>query len=148
MLRQWLKMVLLTLAWVGGFTHAEPPVFLDDKGRALDGYDPVAYFTEHKSVKGSEEYTATHDGGKYWFWSEKNRDAFKAEPGKYAPQYGGYCAYAASLGKKADGDPTQWAVINGKLYINYNGAIQKKWQADQAEYIKKADAKWDGLRNQ
>jgi YHS domain-containing protein len=144
--RQMLLLCGLVAAW--GSAFADPAVYLDSRGYALSGHDPVAYFTDKKPVKGDEKFSESYSGAKYSFASEKNRDAFKADPAKYAPQYGGYCAYAASLGKKADGDPTQWSVVDGKLYINYNASVQKRWQANQAEFIKQADGKWAQLKDQ
>jgi YHS domain-containing protein len=142
---RWIGCVL-GLMW--GVAMAEPAVFLDNSGYALSGHDPVAYFTDKKPAKGNEKFTENYQGAKYAFASEKNRDTFKADPAKYVPQYGGYCAYAAALGKKADGDPSQWAVVDGKLYINYNAAISQRWQAKQAEFIQQADAKWAQLKDQ
>lgn len=147
--------MLHSLRWIGlvlglmwGIAVAGSAVHLDSRGYALAGHDPVAYFTDQKPVKGNDNISESFQGAKYAFASEKNRDAFKADPAKYVPQYGGYCAYAAALGKKADGDPTQWAVVDGKLYINYNAGVQQRWQANQAEFIKQADAKWAQLKDQ
>lgn len=126
---------------------ADPAVFIDNKGVALSGYDPVAYFTVKTPVKGQPLLSARYQDATYLFSSEENRTAFLIEPSKYAAQYGGYCAYAASLGKKAPGDPTQWKVVNDKLYLNFDERIQKQWLADVPEYIKKADTKWVDIKN-
>jgi YHS domain-containing protein len=141
------KLLLLFTVFLTNAAMADPQVFLDDNGVALSGYDPVAYFTDKKPVKGQEKFNAKFQEGTYWFSSEANRDTFLAEPTKYAAQYGGYCAYAASLGKKAPGDPTQWTVLNNKLYINYDARIQKQWSADREAFIEKADKKWNGIKN-
>ncbi len=147
MVRYLTKIVMLaTLFWFNA-VMADPAVFLNEKGVALSGHDPVAYFTVKSPTFGQDKFTATYQGATYWFSSAENRDAFKAEPAKYAAQYGGYCAYAASLGKKAPGDPMQWTVLNNKLYLNYDERIQKQWSADRAGNIAKADAKWNGIKN-
>jgi YHS domain-containing protein len=126
---------------------ADPAVYLNNAGVALSGNDPVAYFTVKAPVKGQATLNAQYQEATYWFASPENRTAFLAEPAKYAPQYGGYCAYAAALGKKAPGDPTQWSVVDNKLYINYDARIQKQWLADVPGYIKSADSKWSDLKN-
>lgn len=121
----------------------EAPVFTGlVKGVAVGGYDPVAYFTQGKPVKGSDKITAEHNGATWRFSSEANRTAFLAEPAKYAPQYGGYCAWAVSLGSTAKGDPNAWRIVDGKLYLNYDKSIQAKWEKDKVANISRADANW------
>ena len=112
------------------------------KGVAVGGYDPVAYFTEKKPVPGKTDITLEHDGVTWRFSSAANRDAFKADPAKYAPQYGGYCAWAVSQGYTAKGDPNIWSITGGKLYLNYNASVQKSWDQDVPGLVKKADANW------
>jgi YHS domain-containing protein len=126
---------------------ADPAVYLNSAGVALSGNDPVAYFSAKAPVKGQPTLSTTYQEATYWFASPENRTTFLSEPSKYAPQYGGYCAYAAALGKKAPGDPTQWSVIDNKLYINYDARVQKLWLADVPGYIKSADSKWTDLKN-
>ncbi len=87
---------------------------------AVSGYDTVAYFTQGKPVKGSTEFRTTYNGAEWRFASAANLAKFRANPGRYAPQYGGYCAWAVSQGYTASGDPTVWKVVGGKLYLNYN----------------------------
>ncbi len=111
-------------------------------GVGAGGYDVVAYFTDSKAVAGNEAITAEYDGATWRFSSEANRDAFKADPAKYAPQYGGYCAYAVSKGATAKGDPEAWTVDNGKLYLNLSPAIRETWSTDIAGNVSKADANW------
>lgn len=113
--------------------------------QAVDGYDVVAYFTEGAPVKGSADYSTEYKGADWYFSSQENLDKFKAEPIKYAPQYGGYCAWAASQGNLANGDPERWAIHEGKLYLNYSKGVQKKWLKDKPGFIAKADANWPGL---
>lgn len=112
------------------------------KGVAVGGYDPVAYFTENKAVKGNPAVALDHEGAKWFFASEANRAAFQAEPAKYAPQYGGYCAWAVSQGYTAKGDPNAWTVHDGKLYLNYNASVRKDWSKDIPGNVTKGDANW------
>ncbi len=109
---------------------------------ALQGYDPVAYFTVGEPTKGSKDFQTTYQGAEYRFSSAGNLAAFEADPAKYAPQYGGYCAWAVAEGKTAKGDARRWAVVDGKLYLNYNKGIQKKWDADRAGFITDGDQNW------
>ena len=147
-MRTYLTKFLALLALLSShIVMADPATYLNDAGVALAGNDPVAYFTVKAPVKGQAALSAKYQDATYWFISQENRTAFLAEPGKYAPQYGGYCAYAAALGKKAPGDPTQWSVVGDKLYINYDARIQKQWLADVPGYIKSADSKWSDLKN-
>lgn len=120
---------------VPGLTTAGAPL-------ALHGYDPVAYFVAGKPTPGNANLVAAHDGASYYFSSQANLDRFKAEPAKYAPQYGGYCAYGVSVGKKFDGNPGYWKVVGGKLYLNLNADIAGKFNADVAGSVSKADAQW------
>ncbi len=125
---------------------AEPPVFTGlVQGVAVSGYDPVAYFTEGKPVKGSEDFTLQHDGATWRFASAENRDAFAADPAKYAPQYGGYCAYAVAKGSTAKAEPDAWTIHDGKLYLNFDKSVQAIWEKDIPGYVKKADANWPGV---
>lgn len=109
---------------------------------ALHGYDPVAYFTQGIPTRGSDKITHVHNGAAYRFASEANQALFKADPVRYAPQYGGYCAFGVSVGKKFDGDPQFWTVRNNKLYLNLNPDIQANFSKDVSGNIKKADANW------
>jgi len=120
---------------VPGLTTAGAPL-------ALHGYDPVAFFTNAKPTLGDAKFVAEHDGAAYYFASEANSDAFKADPAKYVPQYGGYCAYGVAVGKKFDGDPRFWKIVDGKLYVNLNADIAAKFNEDVAGALKKADANW------
>lgn len=112
---------------------------------AIHGYDPVAYFTQHKPVEGKAQYTATHEGAIYRFASAKNRDLFKANTDKYAPQFGGYCAMGVALNKKLDVDPAAFYITDNKLYLNLNSAVQKKWLEDVPGNLKTASRVWDGI---
>ncbi|SFC07083.1 YHS domain-containing (seleno)protein [Pseudoalteromonas denitrificans] len=113
---------------------------------ALHGYDAVSYFTKNKPTKGSHSYTATHKSAIYQFASEQNRDKFKANPAKYAPQFGGFCAMGAALNKKLDVDPMAYRVVEGKLYLNLNKAVQKKWLTDLSGNLETANRVWFGIQ--
>lgn len=112
---------------------------------ALGGYDPVAYFKQNEPVKGASDISTLYKGAEFHFATEENLETFLAEPETYAPQYGGYCAYAVALGKTAKGNPKNWAIVDGKLYLNLNAAIQDKWDTDRSGYISSADREWPGL---
>jgi len=114
-------------------------------GLAVHGFDVVAYFTEGKPAQGDANFAVVHDEATYRFASQANLDAFKADPAKYAPVYGGYCAYGVSVGAKFDGDPRYWKIVDGRLYLNLDAGIQQAWLKDVPGAIKKADANWPDL---
>ena len=114
-------------------------------GLAAHGYDIVAFFTEAKASFGSDAHAVAHEGGTYRFASEANLNAFKVNPAKYEPAYGGFCAYGAALGKKFDGDPRYWKIVEGRLYLNLNGDIQAEWSKDIAGNITKANTNWSRI---
>ncbi|ERH41465.1 hypothetical protein N751_17015 [Legionella pneumophila str. Leg01/11] len=109
---------------------------------ALQGYDVVAYFTENKPVKGNGDHVVIRDGIYYLFANENDKKLFEANSDKYLPQYGGWCAFGAAVGKKVASDPLAWKIVDGKLYLNLNERVQKIWAKDIPGYIKKADANW------
>jgi YHS domain-containing protein len=118
-------------------------VFTDFRSKlALDGYDPVSYFKQGKPTKGNPAHAVTWNGASWHFSSAENRAAFEANPQAYAPQFGGYCAWAVSQGYTAKGDPNAWSIVDGKLYLNYNADVHKTWQKDASGNIVKADANW------
>lgn len=112
-------------------------------GYGANGYDPVAYFTQDAAVEGVDAYTAEHDGVSYRFSSAENRDLFTADPAKYAPQYGGFCAFGLAMGRKFPTDPQAFSVVDDKLYLNLNPKIQERWKADIPGFIKGADNNWE-----
>ena len=113
---------------------------------AIKGYDAVSYFYNNGPVEGSEQFTATYKNAIYQFSSAKNRDLFRANPQKYAPQFGGYCAMGVALEKKLDTDPMAYKIVDGKLYLNLNAAVQKKWLTDVPGYIETADDNWRDIK--
>lgn len=112
----------------------------------LNGYDAVAYFSKGLPTQGSKNFAVEHEGATYYFASAENMKAFQANPAKFAPQFGGYCAMGAALGKKLDIDPTQFKVVDGKLYLNVNADVFMKWSEDVPGYIVKANAKWPSIK--
>ncbi len=114
-------------------------------GIAINGYDTVAYFTDNKAVKGSEAHAYSWMGAKWQFASQQHLELFKATPEKFAPQYGGYCAYGVSQGYLVSIEPEQFTILDGKLYLNYDGSVQKKWTKDPLGYNKVSDAKFSEL---
>jgi len=138
----WLVAFMLTLP---ASASAITPVYSTLLGGAIRGYDPVAYFTEKKPVEGKKAFSHKWKGATWYFSSERNRDLFRADPEKYAPQYGGYCAYAVSQGYIASIVPEAWKIVDGKLYLNFSLGVQQTWEQDIPGYIKSADQKWPQL---
>ncbi len=108
---------------------------------AVGGYDAVSYFAG-KPVEGSDKFTLQYNGATFKFASAANLAAFKANPAKYAPQYGGHCAWAAANNYRFAGDPKVWRIVDGKLYLNYNRDVQQKWEKDIPALVAKGDANW------
>ena len=123
---------------------AAGPINVED-GTALSGYDPVAYFTEGAPRAGDPAITAEWGGASWRFVSTANRDAFLAAPETFAPQFGGYCAWAVAEGSLAPIDPDAWSIVGGKLYLNYSSRIRRKWEGDIPGNIARAEANWPGL---
>ncbi|UWQ97709.1 YHS domain protein [Rhodobacteraceae bacterium S2214] len=121
---------------------ARTPAIYAEDGIAIDGTDPVAYFTDGEPVAGSPDHQVMWQGATWQFSSAANRAAFEADPYAYAPQYGGYCAYAVSQGYTASTTPAAWSIVDGKLYLNYSRRIRRKWERDPAGYIAAGDANW------
>ncbi|MBT5455487.1 MAG: YHS domain protein [Rhodospirillaceae bacterium] len=109
---------------------------------AIEGTDPVAYFTQGKPVEGSKEFTHKWGEANWRFASARNRDLFKTDPEKYAPQFGGWCAFAVSQGYTASIEPEAWSIVDGKLYLNYSVSVRKQWQADVPGNIQKGIQNW------
>lgn len=138
--------VVLCLAAIALTAEALSPVNKTLFGAvAIHGYDPVAYFADSKAIKGDKQFKHEWNGATWYFVSAAHRDTFAKEPEKYAPQFGGYCAWAVSQNYTADIDPAAWKIVEGKLYLNYSPDIQTKWAKDIPGNIKKADANWPGL---
>lgn len=119
-------------------THSTP---------GISGYDPVAYFTEGKPMKGSGYHVAEYQSVTYAFASKDHKQLFEDNPEKYVPAYGGYCAYGVAVGKKFVSDPEAWKVVDGTLYLNLDKDIQNKWLQDVSGYIKKSEAHWKEIKD-
>ena len=148
--------ILLFLALVSATTFAQTTAkrlkeFNLENKVAIQGYDPVAYFTQKKAVKGKKELAASNEGVTYYFSSQANKEAFTKTPTSYEPQYGGWCAYAMGAnGEKVEVDPGTFKIVNGKLFLFYNAYFNntlKSWNKDEINLNKKADANWKKFIN-
>lgn len=148
-----LSMTILLTVFAAGVSAAEPINTLDrtglwgyePSGIALRGYDAVAYFTLGKPTEGKQAFETSWKGAKWRFASQQHLDMFVANPQKYAPQYGGYCAYGVAVGNLVKIEVDLWDIVDGKLYLNYNEDLQDKWRADIPGFIIEADGKFDRL---
>ena len=127
------------------FAQSKTLINVDKSGLAVQGYDVVAYFTDGKPVKGSPQFASTHGGGTYHFASAEHKAAFDKEPAKYAPQFGGYCAWAVSKNSTAKIEPDAFQIVNGRLLLQYDQSIRAKFSKDTPGNLAKADANWPGL---
>ena len=121
------------------------PVNSNDKGVAIHGYDVVAFFTESKPLKGVEAFSVEYAGAAWWFSSATHRTLFQADPEKYIPQFGGFCAFAAAHSSKSDIDPAAWHIVDGKLYLNYSQRVEFMWLGDLSTNLRKAETYWQTL---
>lgn len=135
--------LMIGLAWSMG-ALAEGRIFTRD-GLAIGGTDPVAYFTQGKPVQGSPGYQLEWRNATWQFVSAEHRDRFQAAPETYAPQYGGWCAWAAARGEAAATIPEAWKIVDDKLYLNYNRRIQRRWESDIPGNIEAADEHWPNI---
>jgi YHS domain-containing protein len=126
-------------------SNAQNVKFNSTEGVAIKGYDVVAYFTQQQAVAGNDAFTTEWSGSKWQFASKANLDSFVLAPQKYAPQYGGYCAYGCSDNHLSPTDPNAWTIIDNKLYLNYNLKVKSFWIKDTTNLIKKADGLWPAL---
>ena len=141
--------ITLTAALLGAsfsIMAADLDMSVDSNDLAIKGYDPVAYFDNKGPVKGTSEFTATYKNAIYQFVSSENRDQFRADPQAYAPQYGGYCAFGVAMGKKFETDPQAWKIEDGKLYLNLDKSVQKRWLENTQEFIQDADNNWTMIK--
>lgn len=122
------------------------PTFIQS-GKAIKGYDPVAYFTDSKPIPGADSLSLAWNNATWYFASSKNLELFRKNPEKYAPQYGGYCAFGLSNGYKAQTDPQAFTIDNGKLYLNYNLNVRDEWNKNRKERIEKADKNWPDVKD-
>lgn len=138
-------LVIFVLSMTAAFADAELNV--TSTGLALRGVDPVSYTSGGAPVAGDFKIVAVHNGAIYRFASEENKTAFTANPDKYLPQYGGYCAMGVKMGKKLDGDPAVFTIMDGKLYLNVAPAVADMWRPEAAANIAAADATWKDIKD-
>jgi len=143
----WVPIFVACCALSGLFSAAEAASTKNETRIALDGYDPVAYFTDGRPVKGSQDFTFAFDDAVYYFNGAEHRAMFAADPDRYAPQYAGYCAIGVSMGMKAHADPEAWAITDGKLFVFHSKNGVPMFAQDSAAIVKKADANWATVRN-
>ncbi len=136
--------LLIVVAFIQSIAQTS---YFNTDGVAIRGYDPVAYFTESKPVEGSKSFTYKWQGTDWHFKNKENLDLFKANPEKYAPQFGGYCAYGVSEDHKSPTEPDAFTIVNNKLYLNYNKKVKEEWTKDRDERIKKGEVNWVSLKN-
>ncbi|MCG8473731.1 MAG: hypothetical protein MI742_18025 [Desulfobacterales bacterium] len=129
----------------GGEALALDPVSKGSGAIAINGYDAVAYFTEKKPRRGKRAHSFSWNGAIWLFRSKENRELFMSNPSQYAPQYGGYCAWAVSQGYTARTDPDAWTLYKGKLYLNYNKSVRRQWETDKAGNVRDGDKNWPKL---
>jgi YHS domain-containing protein len=139
--------ISLLVLLISAASCAQDVKYYNTKGTAINGYDPVAYFLQNKALAGTDSYSTNWSGSNWKFISQANLDSFKLAPEKYAPQYGGYCAYGCSENHKAATDPNAFTIVGNKLYLNYNLAVKELWVKDTIGRIKAADGYWPALNN-
>jgi len=138
-------LVLIAAILLSPAALAQKPAVFSDRDGAIRGHDPVAYFDQKGPVKGAKQFSHLWHGATWYFASAENRDKFAAEPERYAPRYGGYCAYAVAQGSTADIDPAAWSIVDGRLYLNYSLGVRGRWSKDIPGYIRRADTNWPAV---
>ncbi|MEM7411094.1 MAG: YHS domain-containing (seleno)protein [Myxococcota bacterium] len=140
-----MKRVIRLLPLVGLVLSLAAPILAADfrhSTPAVSGYDVVSFQTGEKPLRGNGNHVAVHDGATYLFVNDANKRTFEKDPERYAPAYGGYCAYGVAVGKKFVGDPDVWKVVDDRLYLNLDTKIQETWSKDISGNIRKADGQW------
>jgi len=137
----------ITLFVISVGVFAQDTQYFNKKGVAINGYDPVAYFTDNAAVEGATQFSYEWQGTKWLFKSQKNLDSFKATPEKYAPQFGGYCAYGVSENHKSPTEGAAFTIVDDKLYLNYNMQVREMWRKDTQDLIAKGRSNWTVLKN-
>ena len=142
-LKKSIKSFLLFFILTSAYAQAAEQIYTGYfNNKAVSGYDVTSYFEQGKPIEGSAKYRFKYKGAHWYFSSQKNLDKFKADPIKYAPQYGGHCAWAMSNDKTAPGNPPFWTIYKEKLYLNYDQNVLDTWRADKDYFIEKADVHW------
>jgi YHS domain-containing protein len=144
-MKQLFLIVLLLVAAVSVTAQTKKLINVDKNGIALKGYDPVAFFTQNKPVIGTAEFESKYNGGRYLFASAEDKAAFDANPAKYEPQFGGFCAFGVSRGHTAPIKVEAFQIVNGRLLMQYDLTVRKDFQKDTEGNLKKADENWPGV---
>jgi hypothetical protein len=142
-----LALALVAVVGLASAAHAAAELNVTPTGLALRGYDPVAYFKAGKPTPGLFDVTAVHKGATYRFASEESKAEFLRDPDRYLPQYGGYCAFGTAMGKKVDGDPEVWRIVDGRLYLNLAPKVATLWQKDVPGNIERANGNWERIKD-
>ncbi|MCD9148175.1 YHS domain-containing (seleno)protein [Pseudophaeobacter flagellatus] len=137
--------VALSVALATSALAAGVEINASSTGLALQGYDPVAYFTDGAPAKGSYKITTVFDDATYRFASEEHKAQFEANPEAYLPAYGGYCAFGTAMGFKFDGDPTYWKIVDNTLYLNLSKDIQTRWEGNIPGFVEDANGHWETI---
>jgi YHS domain-containing protein len=140
-----LFVMLLLLGSIPTFAQTRTLLNLDKNGIAIKGYDPVAFFTQNQPIKGRPEFESKYNGARYLFASAEDKAMFDANPAKYEPQFGGFCAYGASQGHTAPIKIEAWQIVNGRLLMQYDLGVKKDFNKDQQSNLQKADKNWPGI---
>jgi YHS domain-containing protein len=142
-----MRLIFLNLLVLFSFTaEAQSVSYCSKDGNAIKGYDPVAYFLDGKAIQGDESFSYEWSGSRWLFTTQAHLDSFKLAPRKYAPQYGGYCAYGVSENHKSPTDPQAWTIIDNKLYLNYSPKVKNLWLKDTTGRIQQANNYWPSLQ--
>ena len=143
-----MKFLLIAIITCLAFTsHAQQAEIFSPGGKALRGYDPVAFFREGKPVMGADSLSYNWKSAQWNFANRSNLDSFRLHPEQYAPQYGGYCAYGTAQGHKAPTQVDTWSIVDGKLYFNYNQKVRTGWDKERSALIEKANLNWPDLKD-
>jgi YHS domain-containing protein len=142
-----MKRLSLFVLLISSATAFAQTQYFNTDGVAIRGYDPVAYFNDDKAVEGSKQFSYSWMGTEWHFKNQSNLDTFKSDPEKYAPQFGGYCAYGVSEDHKSPTEPDAFTIVNDKLYLNYNVKVRTLWRKDTAGRIKTGEVNWINLKD-
>jgi YHS domain-containing protein len=144
-MKRFLSWILILVATLPGWAQTKSLLNLDKEGVAIQGYDPVAFFADGKPVKGDAKFVFRYNGATYFFASQDHRDTFKADPTKYEPAFGGYCAYGVSRGKLVEIDIEAFQIVDGRLLFQYSKGVRNDFNKDAKGNLAKADGNWPGL---
>lgn len=145
MKQQWITLIFILLT--GWAASAQSVEIFAPSGKAIKGYDAVAFFKVQRPVMGADSLAYTYRQAQWLFFSRENLEAFKANPEKYIPQYGGYCAYGTAQGHKSPTEAGTWTIVNDRLYFNYSEKVKSIWMKDQQALIEKADKQWGEIKD-